>query len=345
MIPSNTNTVEVRITATIAPFLLVAITIAAAVTSYPARAATADADFAARCAGALVCEGFDNASTFVSSTGSEGLHPSLDNGRIGGFQDTSIKASGTSALRFDIPANAPSSDVAGQFTKNFSRTFSQNSTFYVQWQQRFDSNMATFNWGGASWKQAIMFDQNGSTCANIELTTVNYNGGGFPILYSECGNRAAWTDSTDISHWVPAAGGVLLEQGTTTSNGYNCQDGRESPGSGNGVGCFKYPVDTWVTFYYEIHVGTWGSANSTLRAFVAVNGGPYREWVNVRDYTLGNDGNAAGGWSSIMLTPYMTGRNGSTSPASHTWYDELIISTLPIAAPGGLPAPGNMRVQ
>src|SRR5882762_7102919 len=68
--------------------LLVTVATAAMAVNSSARAATPEADFAARCAasGVLVCQAFDNASTFVySPSQTEGLFP----GDIGvmGFQD------------------------------------------------------------------------------------------------------------------------------------------------------------------------------------------------------------------------------------------------------------------
>jgi hypothetical protein len=48
-----------------------------------------------------------------------------------------------------------------------------------------------------------------------------------------------------------------------------------------------------------------------------------------------NSGPAAGdALESILLGPYMSGANGTKpNPTAHMWFDELIISTQPIAAP------------
>src|SRR5882762_10427347 len=153
--------------------VLVVVAASASIVSYPARAVTPEEDFAARCVGALVCEGFDNASTFVfSPSQAEGLYPGS---KTRGVQDTNVKASGASSLRFDILSNS-GDDGAGNFSKNFGQNFSQNSIFYVQWRQQLDTNMINIDWAGlmnTSFKQAIMYDGGGFTCANIELTTVD----------------------------------------------------------------------------------------------------------------------------------------------------------------------------
>jgi hypothetical protein len=83
-------------------------------------------------------------------------------------------------------------------------------------------------------------------------------------------------------------------------------------------------------------VGTWGTASSTIQAWATVNGQSYagHEWVNMPNQVLNQDGGSvANGFNTIYLLPYWTGGyTGASGPAT-TWYDELIISTQPIAAP------------
>jgi hypothetical protein len=156
-------------------------------------------------------------------------------------------------------------------------------------------------------------------------------------VYTECGNRSVRTSITDISNFTTAVP-YLYQQGASTTSGYNCEYGQESTGTGNGVGFFYYPANTWITFYMVVSVGTWGQPNSSIKAYVAINGGPYQEWTKVRNYTLNND-TSTRSFSRIMLTPYMTGKDSSVNySTAHTWFDELIISSQPIAAPAVAPA-------
>ena len=330
--------------------------VAASAGSVHAAALTPQADFEARCAapGVLVCEGFDSASTFVFSPyQADGLYPPYGQSAVGGFQDASIKASGASALRFDIHGNT-GSDPAGNFSKNFGVTFGQNSTFYIQFRQRFDTNMLTIDWNGlmgTSFKQSVIYDQDGVPCANIELATTNNYATNIPLMYSQCGGRSLRTSLADFTQFTTDVP-YYYQQGSSLSSGYNCEFDREFAGTGNGAGCFYYAPDQWLTFYYKVQVGTWGSPNSYVEAWVAFDGGPYRQWTHVRDYTLFHDGNANGGFSRVMLTPYMTNKDSSVNHATaRTWYDELIVSTQPIAAPGNAgsagtvpDAPRNLRV-
>lgn len=319
-------------------------------------ATTPDQDFAARCAapGVLVCQGFDEAQTFVYTPGQkQGLYPMYSTGQIRGFQDTAIKASGASSLRFDIEG-LTSADNSGSFQWNFGKTFSQNSTFYVQYQARFDDTFVNTNWNTlvhSDPKLSILYDANGLSCANIELTTVEWYSADIPDMYSQCGARSLETSPTNITSWVPVSQKPkLLQQGSSLTSGYNCLYGQYVTGTGNGTGCFKYIANTWITFYYKVSVGTWGQPNSSIQAFVSINGGPYLQFVNVSDYILIPDGSTSGGFSRIMLTLYMTGKNATVNhPTAHAWFDELIVSTDPIASPGAATVrpdpPTNLQVQ
>ncbi len=295
-------------------------------------APTPEADFAARCAasGVLVCQGFES---IPKTTGGDGLYPILGSNSYAGVLDTSVKASGAGALRFDI-ASKSGDDPAGHWEQGFTKSFGANSTFYVQYRQRFDTNFITFNWGstgsGTSPKQSVFYDGNATPCDAVELTAVDYYSSGVPIVYSECGDNAAYGDPNNIGSYSKTGN---LQQGSSKTSGYNCPQDRGTQGTGNGVGCFEYVADKWITFYFQVDVGTWGQANSSVQAWMSVDGGPYQQWVNVKNYTLRQG--AGKSFNRVMLTPYMTGKSASiANPLSHTWYDELIVSTSPIAAPG-----------
>jgi hypothetical protein len=304
---------------------------------------TPDQDFQKRCSasGVLVCQGFDSASTFVYSPSQvNGVYPPSGSTKVLAVQDTSVKLSGASSLRFDIPGNS-GADMAGNYSTDFGARFAQNSKFYVQFAQRFDSNYTTVNWSSmnTSPKQMILYDGAGLTCAAFELTLVDYYSSNIPYVYSECGGRSVRTSLNNISSFTTAVP-YLYQQGTSTTSGYNCEYNQETVGTGNGAGCLYYPANTWITFYLEVFVGTFGQANSTIHAYVATNGGAYRQFINVTDYTINKD-TASSAFSRILLSPYMTGKDASiTHPTAHTWFDELIISSQPIASPGTGGTPG-----
>jgi chitodextrinase len=300
---------------------------------------TALQDFQTRCAqtGIIVCQGFDNPAVFTAAKWpASGLYPDA-NGTIQGAMDTTIVASGAGSLKFTVPslASANSSGYWRQlFTPNLTAgptsatMFGANSTFYLQFRQRFSIEYLTNNWVTSSgaktfWKQDIMSNDN-STCGNIELTTVNLYQRRFPGMYSQCGNDGFQTNLNN--------GDFLLEQGDASGNGYNCH---YQTANNTATSCFIYPADTWVTFYYKVSIGTWGQPNSTIQAWVSVGGGPYTEYINMTNHTLYEDTPAGADYDMVTLLTYMTGRSSTVNagPTAYTWFDELIVSGQPIAPP------------
>ena len=140
-------------------------------------------------------------------------------------------------------------------------------------------------------------------------------------MYSQCGQ--------DVFEVSLGNGDYLLEQGDTSTTGYNCHYQNPTPTT-----CFMYPANTWVTFYWKVSIGDWGQPNSTIQAWAALPGQPYGEWVNIQNHTLFED-TVGKDYDSVWLLPYMTNRTSSVSagPTAYTWYDELIVSTNPIPVP------------
>jgi chitodextrinase len=300
---------------------------------------TALQNFQTRCAqtGIIVCQGFDDPAVFTAAVWpASGLYAASD-GVIRGTQDTTISASGAGSLKFTVPSLG-AANSAGYWRQLFQSSqtaspstatmFGQNSTFYLQFRQRFSPEYLTNQWpqngGGLTyWKQEILSNDN-STCGNVELTTVNDNNYGYPMMFSQCG--------ADVFQVPTGSSDFLNEQGDTPTSGYNCHYQKANNTS---TSCFMYPSNTWVTFYYKVSIGTWGQPNSTIQAWVSVGGGPYVEWVNMTNHTLNEDTPAGADYDMVTLLTYMTNRNSSVSagPTAYTWYDEMIVSTQPIAAP------------
>ena len=151
-------------------------------------------DFATRCAapGVVLCVGFDNAADLAGDWGDNhgsdaGTNPSSSPGL-----DTTIKASGASSMKFTI-ASLSGSGGAGSWFTNFSPDlsvqFGENSSFYVQWRQRFSPEFintiypSTEGGNAGGWKQSIigLGDQrwcSGGTAANAPCTTATDCPGG-----------------------------------------------------------------------------------------------------------------------------------------------------------------------
>jgi hypothetical protein len=299
-------------------------------------AATALQDFQQRCAapGVLVCQGFDSPSAFVPAVyPASGLYPS-GAGLYKGTMDTSITASGAGALRFEIDG-LTTADPAGFWRQAFGQNFGPNTTFYLQYRYRVDPVFVTVNWtqfsGGV--KQSI-FHMDTSTCASIELTTQRIEQPNLPIMYTDCGARGMYINP-------PSPGGTpsdstppyYKQQGDSSTTGYNCPFGADY---GTNPNCFNYVANTWMTFYYVIHVGNWGQPNSTVQSWVGLDGQPMKQWINVSNLKLDCNDSPCGAdsYNSVDLLNYMTGKDSTVNhPTAFTWYDELIISNKPIATP------------
>jgi hypothetical protein len=271
--------------------------------------------FEERCkaSGVLVCQGFDSPNAYVPAKyPAAGLYPAWD-GVIRGVRDTSNKASGTASLRFDVPSHS-AANASGYWKQPMGKEFREGSIFYVQFRQRFSKEMLKNDWGGTTWKQVI-FHNEAATCAAVELTTVQYYNAGFPTMYTNCGAHSLFSNNG-----TPP---TKLEQGD-----YNCWYGNYNPKD-----CFFYPIGEWITFYYQISIGHWGKPDSTVNAWVALDGKPYKQWIQMPNFVLDKD-RPEEGFNTVTLLTYMTAKNEKTDlPVAYTWYDDLIVSTDPIAPP------------
>jgi hypothetical protein len=217
---------------------------------------------------------------------------------------------------------------SGKFDTGFPAIGGANSDFYFQVATRISpemlsnfANSAETHW--PTWKNHAFF--NGSTsCTGMSVVTGLSSDGIVPIATVNCSGSAFFTHDG-----VPP---YLMQQGD-----YNCQYRGENPKD-----CFYWPTNTWITFYYHVHLGNYNLGkdsydNTTAQAWVAVDGQAYKQWVKMSGWSMPANGNSK--WNHVELYPYMTGKDATTTyPAAHVWFDELIISTQPIAAPAVPPA-------
>lgn len=322
----------------VAPFVRIALATVIGVASYPVQALTPEEDFAARCAapGVVLCEGFDTATDIAKN-----IQPAGD-GTIQGSLDNTTKTSGAGSLRFTLRAGVSDPNIGGSWEIKDQFSFAQNETIYVQWAMRVDSNWlsALANDWQAEVKN-LMITGTSSLCQGAELTNVVYPGdiGGTPQMYTNCGDSLyTYDDSTTMQLGPFAFPDKLLWQQASdlpsgNPQGFNCYYNNQYAGDGSGLGCFVMPADTWVTFYGVYELGTQGGNDTTVTAFVSVNGGPYKQFMRITNVEWAGGDNA---FSWLRLETYCTDIAGGASSDAHVWYDELIVSTEPIAKPGAI---------
>ncbi len=289
-------------------------------------AAAALQDFNARCtaAGVVFCQAFDDSTGFQQNVN---IFPNATYAGVYPAMDTTTARSGTSSMRIDIPPFQGAN--MGKFDSAFTPMGGANSDFYFQVATRISpemltnfANRATTGW--PTWKNHSFFTGN-SSCIGMSLVTNINNDGLVPSSSMNCGYNGFYTNGGTPPY--------LIQQGD-----YNCPYRGETPSV-----CFYWPTDTWITFYYHVHVGNYNSAtdnydNSLVEAWVSVDGQPYKKWIDLPGWSLSANGQSQ--FDHLELYPYMTGKDATIGgyPTAHVWYDELIVSKQPIAAPAVPPA-------
>lgn len=290
-----------------------------------ALALAPEEDFAARCSapGVLVCRGFD-------STDAQWSKEALAGTSTTPAFDAAVHASGGGSLRFDVPGES-GANAAGTYNIIFSRGFGPHSTLYIQWRQRFNQTMALTGWSnlvGSTFKQLVTFWAGAPSCQAVSVVFDNLLYNDIPGGYAWCGNRGLTTtlDGTQHTDNTP----FLLQQGD-----YQCQYGqRPYPAPP----CLRYTPDVWTTFYATLTIGDWNQPNSMVEAWAALDGNPLKQYLRVPKVALpcNQPPTCAPGeaFSALYIGPYMTNKNAAVDhPLAQTWYDELIVSDQPIAAP------------
>lgn len=287
--------------------------------------------------------------TTYAFAGSETVSPVLDTAQAPLGQPASIK--------FTVdPSDGPQ---CGTLRIPFGTTFGNGSEVWVSHRERMPPEFAylvcpTSDNSVQGFKQAIISGPSSSNQAFENVWESNENMGGvlgynnsnagfnnWAVGYTAAtgfdfrfqpfvGNDGSGSVSPD-SIYSTVNGGTDPDTGSTFSasqvewarigGSYNSQqDAAFAYGLGHPLsGAVRYPVNQWATFTYCIDVGTFGTASSRIRAWVAPEGQPYVKLVdnaNVElDIGTGNDG----GFGCVWPMPYYTNRvAGGVSVASRT---------------------------
>jgi hypothetical protein len=299
--------------------------------------ATSASNFQSLCTapGVVKCVAWDNPSDFTPASGgagyASGLYPAED-GAYEGVQDTSSKVDGAGALKFVIRPGSThphGTNPAGYWFQQFGTDgaptkFGEGTTLYMQFRFKVSPEMLNYNWtqaGGEGWKVFIVFGPvPGPSCTSDQFVQENTNQTNVATAYVSCGTPGLYTNNGNPP--------MDIEQGD-----YNCayQGGGAAY---TGPNCFVYPANTWITEYWVVHIGTFGQPNSSFQAWIAPEGQPLKQWLNLPNFNFGDGSDHTVGLNAIELTPYFSGANGSTTtPGASMWFDDLIVSTQPIAAP------------
>jgi hypothetical protein len=191
--------------------------------------------------------------------------------------------------------------------------------------------MLNFDWGsisGEGWKVFIVYGPiPGESCTTTQFVQENTYQRNILTGYTACSAPHLETNNGNPP--------MLLEQGD-----YNCPYGTNYATDPN---CFQYPANTWITEYWKVTLGTFGQPSTHFEAWAGVQGKPLKKWIDLPNFKFGDPADSNSGLMRILLTPYFSGATAATTnPAAAMWFDELIVSTQPIATPAdnsGTPPP------
>lgn len=274
----------------------------------PADAAIVGGDFATRCAapGVIRCLGFDDAAEIaghVLTAGDNAVRATID---------PAVAASGTGALRFELPANiGPNSAGAVWFNlvDDLSAQFGEGSAVHVQWRQRFSPAMLrafAVTGAPAGWHQLGLGegDQPGDfpvlSCTELEIVVEQAPAALAPTVHHDCENRVAIPPATVVPH----------------------------------------RADEWMTFQLGVAVGTWNTPTSYVELRVAAEGAAQEVVLAAADVTLHyHPGTTTGTrpgarYGKLWIEPFIAGKDPAEDhPTAYTWYDELIVARQRIGDP------------
>ncbi len=313
----------------------------------PVTPPSGSGDFATRCAqpGVIKCIGFDDAASIAGRWGDASGITAGDS--TAPTIDFDVKASGAGSLKFTIPSNS-GSDSSGTFFTNFANDlsvqFGGDQEFYVQWRQRFSSELISTKYQGAGgFKQIIIGtgDQPGkvySSCSDLEVVMFSYEQEGFPAMYNSCsGSKShgpydgfyqpfgAYDFKLQNGRPSPYC---LYSQGSTSPKSYFAPQGN----------CFGYVANEWMTFQVRIKLGPRVGdefVGSQVTLWMARQGQPAQLVIDWGPYNLtaGPQGENQR-FGKLWLLPYNTGKSPAQShPTAYTWYDELIVSRSRVVDP------------
>jgi hypothetical protein len=269
----------------------------------------------------LACP-FINAAELSSTDPNFGLQQAAD-GTIQGMIDlTSPLSADTGWLRFKLRAGVADKNIGGALSLYMNKNFTSGDKLYIQWRQKMSPEYLANNLSAwhSSMKHVNLHGPS-KTCQSAEVVCISEptTAGNFnrTLLYTNCGDGF----NQDL-----AGGDILIQQGASATDGYNCHYQNQVPGTGNGVGCFFPSANTVYTFLMEVDLAD----TTTVTGWVAHDGGPYRQFQK---------GSHAGFFSDdktlerVRLETYMTEISGGAKIDAFIWYSQLIVSTQPIALP------------
>lgn len=326
----------------------------AGATTQSGGAVTALQDWTARSTSAGVVQAlrFGGAATNVTAY----RHADLDGTSVNVVWDNADGIVGDGCLRINVPRTASAN--SGNWRAPMSAAWTTDgqgfgsTPFYVQFRVKLGASRLTPSVNGGGFKCSI-FGQylisspssSGSHSNNEIMPVGNAFWRSSLLAYrSDSGINTTSFETTDGNGDVHFQTAVDHGAGIADKFARYClyQSGNASSG------CWFFNEQEWFTVYARVHIVNYGGNPGTgneIDIYVARDGETsYTPLYNNRNFDIGSDSNLPLGVNGVWFLPYDTNR---TSASYDTWqkYDELLVSTQPIACPqahsvvsGGEPA-------
>lgn len=293
------------------------------------------------------------------------VHPTMP------WIDTEVSASGAGSLAMQFLSES-GEDACGQWYANYSPDlsvrFGENSEHYIQFRVRMNAAMLatafrTATWDGVKWTPTGGYSgpkicivdpgdeppsaqwpdgKQWAFCEKTEIVLTRYGSHPFWVGYNECGAyRGFYQPYPRVG-----SGDFLLQNAVPDPPRFSAVNAL-GPASVDPVpGAFTFLPDQWMTVLIGITTGARDRVNrrfldSRLRVWFAYEGQAYEPVIDwrpgIEGYFALCDGEIAApqSFGKITLTAYMTGKDVTQiHDTCRIWYDELIVSRAPIAAPG-----------
>lgn len=214
----------------------------------------------------------------------------------------------------------------------------------------------------------------GYACSENQIVVITSRGTNpHPTSYMECVRYANFSESRTASNGLRSGEVTRQNKRVDASGRSNCiyYSGDGVPPRDRS-GCLAYRANQWITYTMHIKTGPPGTAvssstkerqpgfiNTVYELYVAYEGEDYqlahrqenlvvprgqyylggdpnsKSSYNERSGFVPNDGHALARFGKLWLLPYMTNKSkDEVTELASTWYDEVIVSRCPIAAPG-----------
>jgi len=302
-------------------------------------------------AGVLMATRFDTREEVT-----DWIHPNKTRDHVSWTEENT--ASGRGALRFEIlKKDGPDSGNWRRWLSDDQREFDEGDEFYVQFRQYIPAYLATHRFKrGGGWKQMIISRHSSDMAprpagSNQLNEIVLHNGGHRGLVQGYNRNLKKKYPSWQEPKSTPCSKQDFLLQNAIRRevSGWGCTAARKRygglfsyymskpkgyiPGHPDPItGAFIYYPDEWLTFLVRVKIGTYGKSNHEIQVWAAREAvAEYTLLHDHRDRQLG----LGPLHDTLWLLPYNTRRQPDPEREdTYTLYDEVIVSTEFIPAPG-----------